>query len=52
MILIGVVVVFVKVVVDCLIERERVENGGKYSEFIVFVLWGMDNIKMYGEFLV
>lgn len=51
-ILMVVVLVSVKIVVDCLLECQKIENGGKYLEMIVLVLWGMDNIKMYGEFFV
>ena len=40
-----------KVVVDRLIERQRVENDGVYPESIALVLWGTDNIKTYGESL-
>lgn len=40
-----------KIVVDRLIERQRVENGGAYPETIALVLWGTDNIKTYGESL-
>jgi magnesium chelatase subunit H len=40
-----------KVVVDRLIERQRVENNGVYPESIALVLWGTDNIKTYGESL-
>ena len=40
-----------KVVVDRLIERQKVENGGVYPESIALVLWGTDNIKTYGESL-
>ena len=40
-----------KVVVDRLIERQRVENNGAYPESIALVLWGTDNIKTYGESL-
>ena len=39
------------VIVERLIERQRVENGGKYPETIAMVLWGTDNIKTYGESL-
>ena len=34
-----------KVVVDRLLERQRLDNGGKYPETIATVLWGTDNIK-------
>ncbi|XP_015949743.1 magnesium-chelatase subunit ChlH, chloroplastic [Arachis duranensis] len=40
-----------KIVVDRLIERQKVDNGGKYPETIALVLWGTDNIKTYGESL-
>ncbi len=40
-----------KIVVDRLLERQKVENGGKYPETIACVLWGTDNIKTYGESL-
>ncbi|MEG3898885.1 MULTISPECIES: magnesium chelatase subunit H [unclassified Microcoleus] len=40
-----------KVVVDRLLERQRVDNGGNYPETIAVVLWGTDNIKTYGESL-
>ncbi|KAL5810456.1 hypothetical protein ACOSQ4_027024 [Xanthoceras sorbifolium] len=40
-----------KVVVDRLIERQKVDNGGKYPETVALVLWGTDNIKTYGESL-
>ncbi|HIK13670.1 MAG TPA: magnesium chelatase subunit H [Oscillatoriaceae cyanobacterium M33_DOE_052] len=40
-----------KVVVDRLLERQRLDNGGKYPETIACVLWGTDNIKTYGESL-
>lgn len=40
-----------KVIVERLIERQRVENGGAYPETIALVLWGTDNIKTYGESL-
>jgi len=40
-----------KVVVDRLIERQRVDNGGVYPQSIALVLWGTDNIKTYGESL-
>ena len=36
---------------DRLLERQRVENGGRYPETIAVVLWGTDNIKTYGESL-
>lgn len=40
-----------KVVVDRLLERQRLDNGGNYPETIACVLWGTDNIKTYGESL-
>ncbi|MGK7930276.1 MAG: magnesium chelatase subunit H, partial [Microcystaceae cyanobacterium] len=40
-----------KIVVDRLIERQKIENGGNYPETIACVLWGTDNIKTYGESL-
>lgn len=40
-----------KIVVDRLIERQRMDNGGEYPETIACVLWGTDNIKTYGESL-
>ncbi|KAB1222347.1 Magnesium-chelatase subunit ChlH, chloroplastic [Morella rubra] len=40
-----------KIVVDRLIERQKVDNGGKYPETVALVLWGTDNIKTYGESL-
>ncbi|XP_052149583.1 magnesium-chelatase subunit ChlH, chloroplastic [Oryza glaberrima] len=40
-----------KIVVDRLLERQKVDNGGKYPETIALVLWGTDNIKTYGESL-
>ncbi|MEC4985827.1 MAG: magnesium chelatase subunit H [Oscillatoria sp. PMC 1068.18] len=40
-----------KVVVDRLLDRQKLENGGKYPETIACVLWGTDNIKTYGESL-
>ena len=40
-----------KVVVERLIERQKLDNGGQYPESIAFVLWGTDNIKTYGESL-
>jgi magnesium chelatase subunit H len=40
-----------KVVVERLLERQKVENGGKYPETVALVLWGTDNIKTYGESL-
>ena len=40
-----------KIVVDRLLERQRLDNEGEYPESIAFVLWGTDNIKTYGESL-
>ncbi|MGE5655683.1 MAG: magnesium chelatase subunit H [Actinomycetota bacterium] len=40
-----------KIVVDRLLERQRLDNGGNYPETIACVLWGTDNIKTYGESL-
>jgi magnesium chelatase subunit H len=40
-----------RIVVDRLLERHIVENGGNYPETIASVLWGTDNIKTYGESL-
>ncbi len=40
-----------KIVVDRLIDRQKIENGGEYPETIAVVLWGTDNIKTYGESL-
>jgi magnesium chelatase subunit H len=40
-----------KVVVDRLLERQRLDNNGNYPETIACVLWGTDNIKTYGESL-
>ena len=40
-----------KVVVERLLERQKLENEGKYPETIALVLWGTDNIKTYGESL-
>ncbi|MBA2749642.1 MAG: magnesium chelatase subunit H, partial [Tatlockia sp.] len=40
-----------KIVVDRLLERQKLENGGQYPETIACVLWGTDNIKTYGESL-
>ncbi len=40
-----------KIVVDRLLERQKIDNGGKYPETIACVLWGTDNIKTYGESL-
>jgi magnesium chelatase subunit H len=40
-----------KVVVDRLLERQRIDNNGNYPETIACVLWGTDNIKTYGESL-
>ena len=40
-----------KIVVDRLLERQKLDNNGKYPETIACVLWGTDNIKTYGESL-
>ena len=40
-----------KIVVDRLLKRQKIDNGGKYPETIACVLWGTDNIKTYGESL-
>ncbi len=40
-----------RVVVDRLLERQKIDNGGKWPETIAVVLWGTDNIKTYGESL-
>ncbi|BAZ44127.1 magnesium chelatase subunit H [Chondrocystis sp. NIES-4102] len=40
-----------KIVVDRLIDRQKLDNGGRYPESIACVLWGTDNIKTYGESL-
>lgn len=40
-----------KIVVDRLLERQKIDNGGQYPETIACVLWGTDNIKTYGESL-
>lgn len=40
-----------KIVVDRLIARQKIDNGGEYPESIACVLWGTDNIKTYGESL-
>jgi magnesium chelatase, H subunit len=40
-----------QIVVERLLERQKVENGGNYPETISVVLWGTDNIKTYGESL-
>jgi magnesium chelatase subunit H len=40
-----------KIVVDRLLDRQKIDNGGKYPETIACVLWGTDNIKTYGESL-
>jgi magnesium chelatase subunit H len=37
------------VIVERLLDREKINNGGKYPESIALVLWGTDNIKTYGE---
>jgi len=39
------------VVVERLLERQKLENDGKWPETIALVLWGTDNIKTYGESL-
>merc|ERR1712060_81171 len=38
-------------VVERLIERQKLDNGGAWPETIALVLWGTDNIKTYGESL-
>jgi magnesium chelatase subunit H len=40
-----------KIVVDRLLDRQRLENNGAWPETIAMVLWGTDNIKTYGESL-
>lgn len=40
-----------QIVVERLLERQKIENGGNYPETISVVLWGTDNIKTYGESL-
>jgi magnesium chelatase subunit H len=40
-----------KVVVDRLLARQKLDNGGNWPETIACVLWGTDNIKTYGESL-
>ncbi|GMH44205.1 hypothetical protein BSKO_12139 [Bryopsis sp. KO-2023] len=40
-----------EVVVERLLEREKMVNNGTYPESIAVVLWGTDNIKTYGESL-
>ncbi|OLP17368.1 magnesium chelatase subunit H [Leptolyngbya sp. 'hensonii'] len=40
-----------RIVVDRLLERQRLENKGQWPESIACVLWGTDNIKTYGESL-
>ncbi|MEL7501923.1 MAG: magnesium chelatase subunit H [Cyanobacteria bacterium J06554_6] len=40
-----------KVVVDRLLERQKLDNNGEWPETIAAVLWGTDNIKTYGESL-
>jgi len=40
-----------KIVVDRLLDRQKLDNGGAYPESVAFVLWGTDNIKTYGESL-
>lgn len=44
-------VISAKVVVDRLLERQKIDNDGKFPETIACVLWGTDNIKTYGESL-
>jgi len=44
-------VVSAGVVVERLLERQKIENGGNWPETIALVLWGTDNIKTYGESL-
>merc|ERR1739848_925225 len=39
------------VVVERLIERQKLDNNGAYPDTIALVLWGTDNIKTYGESL-
>jgi len=38
-------------VTNKLLEKLKIENGGKFPESIAFTLWGTDNIKTYGESL-
>ncbi|MGK7910090.1 MAG: magnesium chelatase subunit H [Synechococcus sp.] len=40
-----------KIVVDRLLDRQKIDNGGNWPETIACVLWGTDNIKTYGESL-
>uniref|UniRef100_A0A803P6T3 magnesium chelatase n=1 Tax=Cannabis sativa TaxID=3483 RepID=A0A803P6T3_CANSA len=40
-----------RIVVERLVERQKIDNGGKYPETVALVLWGTDNIKTYGESL-
>ncbi|NJM68180.1 MAG: magnesium chelatase subunit H [Acaryochloris sp. RU_4_1] len=40
-----------KIVVDRLLDRQKLENEGNWPESIALVLWGTDNIKTYGESL-
>lgn len=40
-----------RLVVERLLERQALDNNGKYPESIAVVLWGTDNIKTYGESL-
>ena len=47
----GAAVKSAKIVVDKLLERQRLDNNGLYPETIACVLWGTDNIKTYGESL-
>jgi magnesium chelatase subunit H len=39
------------VVVERLLERQKIENDNNWPETIALVLWGTDNIKTYGESL-
>ena len=40
-----------KIVVDRILEHQKIEDGGKYSKTTTLVLWGTDNIKTYKESL-
>ncbi|MEM9535925.1 MAG: magnesium chelatase subunit H [Cyanobacteria bacterium P01_E01_bin.45] len=40
-----------KIVVDRLLDRQKIDNDGNWPETIACVLWGTDNIKTYGESL-
>ncbi|KAA6426638.1 MAG: magnesium chelatase subunit H [Trebouxia sp. A1-2] len=40
-----------RVVVERLLERQKLDNGNAWPETIAVVLWGTDNIKTYGESL-